>query len=108
MLLCALIIWLAYKFSRMLASVSGGRFRAKYMKEIERIAMGTESYISLVQCGSDFYLIGVTRQNISILGRVEEDTLQEISPGTLEGTGFKIENLRDSEFLKKLKSFSRK
>jgi flagellar protein FliO/FliZ len=96
LVLCVLIIWLAYKFSRIFALRTGGRFSGRYMHEIERIAVGTGSYITILQCGTGYYLVGVTQDNISILAELDKETLQEL-PEVHEAA-------EESEFFMKLKS----
>jgi flagellar protein FliO/FliZ len=96
LVLCVLIIWLAYKFSRIFALRTGRRFSGRYMHEIERIAVGTGSYIAILQCGTGYYLVGVTQDNISILAELDKETLQEL-PEVHEAA-------EESEFFMKLKS----
>ncbi len=73
-----IIIYFAYRFSRMLGSRTAGRFKNKYLKELDRMVMGQEEYISLVRVGSEFHLIGVTRQNINHMSKIDEESLVEI------------------------------
>lgn len=101
LVLCGLIVWMAYRFSRMFALRMGGRLRAKHLREVERIAMGTESYITLLQCGSRYYLAGVTRQSINLLAEIDEGSLTELPPPDTGSGSLKMNVIRDSEFYKR-------
>jgi flagellar protein FliO/FliZ len=100
LLLCGFIIWLAYKFSRMISIRSVGSLKARYLHEVERIAMSTESYITLLQCGTGYYLVGVTKESINILAEINEETLQELPDASPVNT----DDTKESEFFTKLKS----
>lgn len=104
MLLCGLIVWLAYRFSRMLAGLSGGRFRTRYLREVDRLATGTESRISLLQCGKKYYLVGIGKQEIRLLAELDEETLQELPRTPADPAVPGTAHLKESEFLQKLKS----
>ena len=102
--LCALIIWAAYRFSRFLANASGGRFRTKYLRELERAAVSTDARISLFQCGSEYYLLGITKQNISLLAVLNDEQLTELPELPVGPAVWKLDGLKESAFFKKLKS----
>ncbi len=78
LILTCLIIYMAYRFSRMLAQRTAGRFKNRYLKEIDRMVMGQEEYISLVRIGSEVHLIGVTKQNINYMSKIDDEILIEL------------------------------
>lgn len=100
LLLMFLIIYLAYIFSKFIAVRASGMGRCKYMKEQDRLAMGTEQFLSIVKIGDSYYLIGVTKHNINMIAELSEDNMKEI-----DQSGMKIsESVIDSKFFRCLKS----
>lgn len=100
MILMLLIMYLAYRVTRFLAerTMKGGK-RGNYLREFDRLGMGPEQYIAIVRAGSSYYLIGVTKQNISILSEISEEQLVELPEEEREVvTG----GAANSEFYRKL------
>jgi flagellar biogenesis protein FliO len=91
---------MAYKFSRMLAlHMAGKSGHRSYMKEVDRLVIGSEEYISIVQAADNYYMIGVTKQNINLLSEIDGETLHEIDPDNSDSASQLFEK---SEFFKQL------
>ena len=85
MLLCVVvIIVLAYLFTKYVAGrgsgmmgVSGGTDR---FKVLERLSMGREQSVALVQAGARYFLLGVTSSNVSVIAELTEEEAQALHP----------------------------
>lgn len=76
MVLCFAIVigavFLAWWLSRFLLgrSVAGG---GQYLKIIDRVAVGRERYLLLVQLQEETYFLGVTEQTVVLLEKMPKD-----------------------------------
>ena len=85
MLLCVvIIIVLAYLFTKYVAGrggrlmgVSGGtdRFRV-----LERLSLGREQSMALVQAGERYFLLGVTPSGVSLVAELTQEEAQALHP----------------------------
>lgn len=85
LLLCVVaIIALAYLFTRYVAGkggrmigVSGG---TECFKVLERLSMGREQSVALVQAGERYFLLGVTASGISLIAELSQEETQALHP----------------------------
>lgn len=74
------VIYLSYIFSKYMA-IGGSRMSgAKYMRIVDRMMLGQDKMIAIVQIGTSYYLAGVTSQNVQILKELEGEELIEMEP----------------------------
>lgn len=72
------IIYLSYVVSKYLAVGTERIHAAKYMKVVDRIPVGQDRSILILEIGGKHYLIGNTPQSIEILKELEDGQLVEI------------------------------
>lgn len=66
-----IIIYLSYVFSKHISSGAAKINRAKHIKIVDRVMVGQDRYVMIIQVQSKFYLTGVTPQSIQILSELE-------------------------------------
>ncbi|MDR1663301.1 MAG: flagellar biosynthetic protein FliO [Clostridiales bacterium] len=77
LLLVAFVAVLAYFSTKLLAMSRGGKFRStkRNLEVIESIGVGAQSVVQIVRAGEKFYLIGVTKESVSLLAELDAETL---------------------------------
>ncbi|MGI6707466.1 MAG: flagellar biosynthetic protein FliO [Clostridia bacterium] len=75
------VLWLAYWTSRWIASRSAQFTQGKYLKMIDRIMVGNDKWITLVQLGDKIYMIGITGQRIEQIGETDISRLAPLMDG---------------------------
>lgn len=100
LILTIIVIYLAYISSKALARRMGGSGKSRYLKEIDRIGLGPEQFVSIVRSGDSYYMVGVTKQQITLLSEVDESQLIPIDPD--DGQINNMSSLVNSDFLNKL------
>ncbi len=76
----AVVIYLSYLFSRYI-SIGAAKFNAaKYMNIVDRLAVGQDRMLLIIELGEKYYLTSVTSQNIQILKELDKEELKEIKP----------------------------
>lgn len=73
-----LIIAGAYFSTKFLSVKSAGFMKGKYMQVKERLPLGRDKNLLLVQAGSRYFVVGVTAQTMQVLGTLEEGELTPI------------------------------
>lgn len=73
-----LIIAGAYFSTKFLSVKSAGFMKGKYMQVKERLPLGRDKHVLLVQAGNRYFVVGVTAQSMQLLGTVEEGELTPI------------------------------
>lgn len=79
------VLWLAYWTTRWIAARSSQFVQGKYMKMIDRIMVGNDKWISLVQVGDRVYIIGITGQRIEQIGEADISQLVPLRDGETGG-----------------------
>ncbi len=74
------VIYLSYVFSKFLAVGAGKVSGARYMRIVDRMPLGQDKMIAIVQVGDSYYLAGITSQNIQILKEIAGEELIEMGP----------------------------
>jgi flagellar protein FliO/FliZ len=69
-----LVLFLAYFVVRILNRARGAR-SSRNIKIIEGMAVGAQNTIQLIQIGDKFFAIGVSRQGITMIGEISEDSV---------------------------------
>jgi flagellar biosynthetic protein FliO len=65
----------AYLATKFIAG-KGGRAKSRHIRMIDRMALGRDKHIILVEVGGKDLLIGVTSQSINVLGDIGRETLE--------------------------------
>jgi len=75
----AFVALLAYYVTRMMALSRGRGRKGGNLRVVESISLGNNSVIHLVKAADKYLVIGVTRENISLLGELDEEdvTIEE-------------------------------
>ena len=71
-----LVIFAAYYTTKVLSLKTRNMTKCKYMQVKDRMFFGRDKLIVLLEAGDKAYLIGVTNQNMTILGTLEKDGLE--------------------------------
>ena len=73
------VIYLSYIFSKYLAMGVGKLSGARYMRIVDRLMLGQDKMVAIVQIGTTYYVAGVTNENIQILKELEGEDLLEMA-----------------------------
>lgn len=72
------VIYLSYIFSKYLALGASKMNGAKYMRVVDRMMLGQDKMMMIVQIGDSYYLTGVTSQNVQIIKELSGEELIEM------------------------------
>jgi flagellar biogenesis protein FliO len=78
LLAVAAVIYLSYVFSKYVAVGANKLSGAKYMRVVDRMMMGQDKMMMIVQIGGDYYLTSVTSQSVQILKELSGEDLIEL------------------------------
>jgi len=70
-----IILALAYLAARFTGAKLAGYTTGRYIKVIDRIFLGRDKWVCLIQVGNQYYLVGITGQNMEFLGQVSQQDL---------------------------------
>lgn len=70
--------FLAYYSSRFLSKKSNSFLSGKYLNVIDRIMISNDKYILLIKAGEKIMIVGVTNQNMSLLGEMDKDEVLDL------------------------------
>ncbi|WP_252227769.1 FliO/MopB family protein [Caldicoprobacter algeriensis] len=93
------VLVLAYLTARFVGTKFAGYTSGKYIRIIDRIFLGKDKWVCIIQVGSQYYIVGITSQNMEFLGQISQ---QELIPLHSEGKNGLFANLLGN-YLKKLK-----
>ncbi|HHW92045.1 MAG TPA: flagellar biosynthetic protein FliO [Firmicutes bacterium] len=71
----ALVIALFYLLARFLKARWGSTVAAKYLAVMDRLSLGTSRDIYILRIGSQFFVLGVTGDSISLLQKIDDPDL---------------------------------
>lgn len=95
------VLFLTYITTKWIAGYQSNQLCQKNLKVVETMKLTTNKYLQIIQVGKDtFYVIGVGKDEITLIGEVSEDQLKDISQGNISN-GIKKENF--SEVFNKMK-----
>ena len=85
LLVCVLaVVVLAYLFTKYIAGrglgpmgLSGG---GEHFRVLERLPMGREQSVALVQAGERYFLLGVTASNVSLIAELTQEEARALRP----------------------------
>ena len=100
------ILYLTYIATRRLADGTGMAASSE-MKILDRLAVGNDRMLAIVQVHNDFFLMGITSQSISLIRELDGDepwvnSLREQQVNKIPAQPFKdvykkMKNIKDSE-----------
>ena len=73
------VLYLSYLFSRYLAVGAAKINKSKYIKIIDRVALGQDKMLLIMTVGEKTYLIGSSAQSVQILTELDEKDVADIS-----------------------------
>lgn len=74
----AAVLWLSHYVTKKLSNNIGGFNSSKYIKHVDRMALSKDSFLSVVQIGDKYMVLGVSADRIDMLKEFEEDALKPI------------------------------
>ncbi|MFV0517502.1 MAG: flagellar biosynthetic protein FliO [Aminipila sp.] len=82
LLAVAAVIYLSYAFSKYIAMGASKLSGARYMRVVDRMMLGQDKMMMIVQIGDSYYLTGVTSQNVQIIKELSGEELIEMEAAT--------------------------
>ncbi|QXM06137.1 flagellar biosynthetic protein FliO [Crassaminicella indica] len=73
------ILVAAYYVTKLIAKNGSFLVKGKNMKVIEKISLGIDKSIYLLYIGKYYYILAVSKQNINILDKIDEDDIKVAS-----------------------------
>lgn len=80
LLLIVLVLVLTYYATRWYARRAGRASSGKYIRIIDRSALGAGASVTIVQVGERYYLLGVGDKSVNMLGELEDFEEREEAP----------------------------
>lgn len=74
------VIYGSFIFSKYIAVGASKMSGARYMRVVDRMMLGQDKMMVIVQIGDTYYLAGVTSQNVQIIKELEGEDLIEMEP----------------------------
>jgi len=74
-----LVIAAAYYTTRFVSVKANRINRGKYLRVIDRLMVGRDKHILMVEAGEQVYLLGVSRDNMTAIGSLTKEQLQDFS-----------------------------
>ena len=74
------VIYLSYLFSKYLSLGASKINGAKYMRVVDRLFLGQDKFMMVIQIGDRYYLAGVTGQSVTLMKELSGDELIEMEP----------------------------
>ncbi len=94
-----IVLALAYLMARLVGTKFAGYTSGKYMKVIDRIFLGRDKWVCVIQVGNQYYIVGITGQNMEFLGQISQQELIPLYSEEANGSFAKLLG----NYLKKLK-----
>lgn len=76
-------------------------YKSKYIRIIDKIVLGQEKFLSIIEIGNKYYLLSITGNSIKIIKELEKEDL-------IEATQNDANQLNGFDFKKILESFNSK
>lgn len=87
-ILLVLVMLAAYYTTKFLSSKTRRLNKGKYLEIKERMYVGRDKHIVLLEAGEQFFLIGVTNQSINLLGTLKKEELEPIEEAKQDSAVF--------------------
>lgn len=69
------VVFLAYYSTKLISKAKGGMRKGSNLVSIEAIGVGMQATLQLVKVGEQVFLIGVTRDKISLISEIDPSSL---------------------------------
>jgi flagellar protein FliO/FliZ len=71
------VVLLAYFTTKLLVAARSGRLRStkRDLEVIESIGVSQQAWVSIIRAGSRYILLGITKENITLLSELDKETL---------------------------------
>lgn len=92
-----LILGAAYFVSKYLSKYSLNSRSNSNIQTIETIRIAPDRYLQIIKVGDEYFLIGISKSSISLISKLNEESIKDIAPKEAFKFSFK-------EFLDKAKS----
>ncbi len=73
------LLWILYRLYRRLEGRLPSLARPRRIQVVERASLGERRSLLLVSVGDEQFLLGATPQNLSLLARIDSDSIEEPS-----------------------------
>lgn len=93
-----LIIYASFRFSKYIGQKTNSFGQSKNIKVIDNIPIGQDRFISIVNVGKKYFLIGITSSEITFLKELSEDEIvlpDENITGTVSFKEAFMENIKN-------------
>lgn len=88
LIIIVLILYLTYISSKYIGRTGKIRGSSKYIRLVDQVAVGQDRTIAVIQTGADYFLVGITSSNITVLKEFDETELIELGPSGDQPAGF--------------------
>lgn len=105
LLAAGIVIYLSYLFSKYVGRGINQSSASRYMRLVDRITVGQDRHIAIMQVGEKYLLVGITAGQITVLADLKEEDLLLLSPGDGNG-GMKTLDFR--EWMNKIHGITKK
>ncbi|WP_156951365.1 flagellar biosynthetic protein FliO [Lacrimispora aerotolerans] len=75
LILTILILYLSYIFTKSLGKGIGLKRGGTHMQMLDRLPLGQDKAVAIVQLGSHYYLIGIAASQITLLAEIPEEEI---------------------------------
>ena len=91
LIIFAVILFLAYVTTRIVAKKSGIRAKSKYMEVVDRLDFGSDKQLFILRAGDEYFLLSKSSKNLDVLTKINiNEPDADIDPNqTGEKTDFK-------------------
>lgn len=76
LILTVLILYLSYLFTKILGQRIGIKHGKKCMQMLDRLPIGQDKSVAVIQIGKRYYLIGIASAQITFLAELAEEDIQ--------------------------------
>lgn len=84
-----LVLVAVYYVTKWIARSGAVQLQSKNIKVIETFKIAPNKYIQIIELGTKYYSIGVTKENITFLAELSEDQLDLQSEEVMQNMSFK-------------------
>lgn len=98
LILVVAILVLCYYTTRKLGKLQlGGSVNGSYVRLLDRVAVGQDKAVALVQAGGKYFLLGIASSQITVLSELDKEQLEESGNVQTQSQDFKsiMEMFRD-------------
>lgn len=84
-----IILFLTYYVTKWIAKSGAIPLKTQNIRVVETFKIAPNKYIQIIQLGSRYYAIGVSKENITFLTSLEEEQLDLVETSTSQQMSFK-------------------